>query len=631
MGVIEHISNKKTFDVQVKICHIRFFSLVCHLLLICLMISCAKVGMPTGGEEDENPPELIKAVPPNKSTSFDENEIELAFNEFIKLNNQYSELLISPPLKNRPVVRIKNRSILLTLNNELLPQTTYTVNFGNAIADIHEGNVLPDFEYIFATGSNIDSLSIIGKVLSAFDQKPSPKKEEVMVMLYDDLADSLPLIEIPRYIGKANEHGLFSVNNIHQGRYRVIALKDLDGDMLYDPVSEYVAFLDSFIVVNETTITPTSFIKDTIKIITQGERPGSTGRRTSKTLQPDTVISPGKKLNAIDIILHYFQEKTNKVYITAKRRESPEKIFLTFNRPPYQEVIIKPLNFTTSDNWFIKESSRNADTLTYWLTDSLLIRNDSLLLSVEFMTIDSSKRRITATDTVIFRNQQVSERNIGGRRGRNITEKTDNPLSITASIANKGILNLNKPIVISSGKPLGIINCNDIELYQMKDSLTILQKTKCTIDSINIRKLMINCEWEENSKYKLFIKPGAVADIYGQTNDTMRIEFSTQNEDYYGRILVTVNGGSYPLILQILDQKSKIVGTCILNEPERAQFDFMPPGKYTLKAIYDKNGNGEWDTGNYLSHIQPEQVFINDKPIELRSNWDYEVSWIISE
>jgi uncharacterized protein (DUF2141 family) len=631
MEISEYISKKKANDVQVKILHIRFFTPGCLLLLIFTMISCAKVGMPTGGEGDVNPPELIKAIPPNKSTSFDEKEIELVFDEFIKLNNPYTELLISPPLKNRPGVRIKNKSIMITLNNELLPQTTYTLNFGNAIADIHEGNVLPDFEYIFATGGDIDSLSIIGKVLNAFDQKPSPKKEEVMVMLYDNLADSFPLIEIPRYLGKANEHGLFSVNNIHQGRYRVIALKDLDGDMLYDPVNEYVAFLDSLIVVNETTIKPTSFIKDTIKIITQGERPGNTGRRASRALQPDTVISPGKKLNAIGITLHYFQEKTSKVYITAKRRESPEKIFLTFNRPPYREVKIKPLNFTTSGNWFIKESSRNADTLTYWLTDSLLIRNDTLLLSVEFTTVDSSRRLVNETDTIIFRNQQISERNISGRRGRNVAEKTDNPLSLTANIANKGILNLNKPIIISSGKPLGIISCDDIELYQIKDSLTILQKATCTPDSINIRKLLINCEWEENSKYKLFIKPGAVKDIYGQTNDTMRIEFATQKEDYYGRILVTVSGGSYPLILQILDQKGKIVGTSILNEPEIAQFDFMPPGKYSLKAIVDKNGNGEWDTGNFLSHIQPEQVFINNKPIELRSNWDYEVSWIISE
>ena len=120
------------------------------------------------------------------------------------------------------------------MKDTLLSETTYTINFGNAISDLNEGNLLPDFEYVFSTGKQIDSLSVTGIALNSFDHKPL-KNEDIMVMLYDNLADSAPMLQIPRYIGRAGSNGLFAINNIHPGTCRIVALNDANNNLKYDP------------------------------------------------------------------------------------------------------------------------------------------------------------------------------------------------------------------------------------------------------------------------------------------------------------------------------------------------------------------------------------------------------------
>ncbi len=192
-------------------------------------------------------------------------EISFRFDEFIQFKDLNKELLVSPPLKVKPDVKLKDKSVKIRLKNELAPNTTYTINFGNSISDLNEGNPLPDFEFVFSTGDQIDSLSVAGRAVNAFDHKPL-KDQEIMVMLYDNLADSAPLRQIPRYIGRANSDGLFTINNIHPDTCRLIAVNDANGNLKYDPGAESIAFLDSFLVINATTVKPMTFIKDTIKL-----------------------------------------------------------------------------------------------------------------------------------------------------------------------------------------------------------------------------------------------------------------------------------------------------------------------------------------------------------------------------
>jgi hypothetical protein len=216
----------------------RFSLLFISLLsLILLLQGCAKVGTPTGGLKDITPPKYLDGDPENRSTGFNGKEISFRFDEFIQFKDLNKELLVSPPLKVKPDVKLKDKSVKINLKNELTPNTTYTINFGKSISDLNEGNLLPDFEFVFSTGDQIDSLSVAGKALNAFDHKPL-KDQEITVMLYDNLADSAPLLQIPRYIGRANSNGLFTINNIHPDTLSLIVVNDANGNLKYDPGAE---------------------------------------------------------------------------------------------------------------------------------------------------------------------------------------------------------------------------------------------------------------------------------------------------------------------------------------------------------------------------------------------------------
>jgi len=597
------------------------------MLLVILISGCAKVGAPTGGIKDVNPPVFVEGVPEDRSVNFNGKEIEITFDEYVQLKDQNKELLISPPLKKKPLIRIRDKSVRVTLNNELLPQTTYTVNFGNAISDLNEGNILPDFEFVFSTGNTIDSLSVTGKVLHAFDMKAA--KEDVFVMLYENLADSAPLLEIPRYIGKAGKTGLFSINNVHADTFRILTLMDANENRMYDPGSELIGFLDSLLVISAANVKPVTFIKDTVKIIHQATKAGRAGKKASGQ-NADTTIAPGKKLNALDVSLFYFQEEVNKVFVATRKRDKAEKLTFAFTRPPHDTVKITPLNFKPGPDWFIREESQNRDTLTCWITDTLIARQDTLKLALAYLTTDSLDRFVERIDTFALKYQKA-EGGISARRGRTEAPVVKKGLALASGLASRNIQELNKPVTFLAGQPLGKIDPGNIEFFRLEDTLSIEQPFTVSRDSLNIRAFKIVCEWQEDLQYRLLLKPGVASDIFGLTNDSLELKFATRKADYYGRVLVTLGSPHFPMILQLLDEKEKIFQQKSVTEPGVVIFDYLAPGKYIVKAVYDENSNLQWDSGSYLKHIQPEKVYYHRMSDPVRSNWDHEINWMIDE
>jgi hypothetical protein len=610
---------------------IIIFSLEGFIALTVLLSGCAKVGSPTGGMKDTRPPKYLHGTPENRSTHFEGKEITFWFDEFIQFKDLNKELLVSPPLKEKPVIRIKEKSVRINLMNDLLPATTYTVNFGNAITDLNEGNPLPDFEFVFSTGDHIDSLAVIGKALNAFDHKPL-KDAEILVMLYEDLSDSALFHKTPRYIGRASSNGLFSINNIHPDTCRMFAINDVNGNLKYDPGAEAMAFLDTFLILDASKVKPVTFIKDTVKLQKaekKGERSGK--EKPSKTLV-DTSIVQGKKLNALDVSLFYFLEETDEVYMTSRKRDSPEKIFFSFSRSPHDSIQVRPLNYKPHLPWFVKETSMNRDSLTYWITDSLMAKKDTIVLAVSYTTTDSTGQLVIRTDTVNMKFQTATEKSSGNRKSKTGKGKSvPMKMPVKASIGSRGLQNLNKPVIFITEKPIALINHDSIEFYKTEDSISTRQSFTCSIDSANLRKLSLAAVWKENTKYRLLLKPNAIKDIFGQGNDSIEIKFGTQKAEYYGRIIISASGKRFPLILQVMDQKERIIDSRILKNQDKITIDYLVPQKYILKAIADNNGNGKWDTGSYLKHRQPEQVFFYKMPVELRSNWDYEVIWEIPD
>ncbi len=213
-------------------------------LVVILFTSCAIQVAPQGGEKDVLPPKILKTIPENFSINVKPTDIVLSFDEFIVLNDVNTQLVVSPLLKYAPETKIRKKSVTIHFLDTLEENTTYTLNFGNAIADNNEGNVLENYQFVFSTGSVVDSLKIEGKIEYAFDHKID---KALLALIYKETDDSLPFIKRPMYFAKTNTEGEFSINNIAPGNYKLIALEDKDGNYLYTSGEENVGFSDSLI------------------------------------------------------------------------------------------------------------------------------------------------------------------------------------------------------------------------------------------------------------------------------------------------------------------------------------------------------------------------------------------------
>lgn len=231
---------------------ITFISLV---LTAIFLHACAVQKSPLGGKKDELPPVLdtLKSTP-NYLTNFDLAKVVLKFDEFIELKNAFEQVVYSPPMRTKPemVQRGKKLTLKFPKTDTLRPQTTYTINFGEAIVDLNEGNPISNFRYVFSTGDIIDSLAISGRVVNDMSKLAA---EAVLVMLYDNLEDSIVYKEQPYYFAKTNEAGNFEIKNLRSDTFKVVILEDGNLNLKYDE-GEAIGFLDSFIVVNDSFNTP---------------------------------------------------------------------------------------------------------------------------------------------------------------------------------------------------------------------------------------------------------------------------------------------------------------------------------------------------------------------------------------
>ena len=236
-----------------KLKHILITTTV--LFMAFLAQRCANAVAPTGGPKDKTPPEVVEAVPENNSINFIGKKIEITFDEYVTLENANQNVLISPPLSQKPDIKLKNKTVVVKFKEDLALNTTYTINFGSAIKDLHEGNLFKDYVYSFSTGDRIDTLSITGKVVDATEKKPV---ENVYVSLYAsdrDNLDSLPMSTIPNYITKTDKQGNFSLNGIADKRYLLFALKDVNSNLYFDLPNEEIAFFDTLVPANSNNLT----------------------------------------------------------------------------------------------------------------------------------------------------------------------------------------------------------------------------------------------------------------------------------------------------------------------------------------------------------------------------------------
>lgn len=232
--------------------HILFTLFIVSLIYIIAISNagCAQIGMPTGGPKDSIAPRLLSASPKLKSTNVTGNKITLTFNEYVEIKEAQTNVLISPFPKKSPTIDFKLKTVTVKLKDTLLPNTTYSINFGNAIVDNNEGNPLKDFTYVFSTGNIIDSFTLEGKVVMAETGKAD---STLIAMLYRNADDSAVQKRKPDYVAKLSGDGSFSFVNLPAGNFNVYALKDGDGGKTYNSKKEIFAFADTAVTVSEKT------------------------------------------------------------------------------------------------------------------------------------------------------------------------------------------------------------------------------------------------------------------------------------------------------------------------------------------------------------------------------------------
>jgi uncharacterized protein (DUF2141 family) len=555
-------------------------------LLICILLfSCAQVVAPGGGPKDTIPPKVLKYKPDSAQLNFNSKTIEIDFDEFVQLKDLNNQLLISPPMEKAPDISIRNKTLNIELdkNQVLKPNTTYTISFGNALQDLNENNPLENFKYIFSTGSFIDSLYLNGKVQSAFDLST---EKGVVVMLYSDMSDSAVYKNQPDYFAKTEKDGTFRINNIKAGSYKLVAIKDANANFKYDGETESIGFVDAPIDVSSKA----------------------------------------------EILIDLFQEPARKIYLKKHIHDSHGKVSLFFNQGS-DSLRVRPINNDQKGVQEFVEYSMNSDTITYWIKN---FQKDSLILQV------SNGNKILDTVSLKFIKLEDALK----------SKKNPLKLKLISSPNGNQSFDLGTELQVRFNNP---INSIEYPQFSLKEDTVLLKNVMASFrmnyidfyywdnttkaeDPNNPGTMIVApsktvfTEWKENTNYHLFIPPGAVTDFFGLTNDSIKIDFKTKEEKYYGSVKLNLDipstDGYY--IVQLLDERGTVVREDIVSKSVVLEYTYLYPRKYKVKIIYDDNRNGKWDSGNYLQKIQPEKVIYNAELINIRSNWDADLDWKVT-
>jgi len=579
---------------------------------------------PEGGPKDVTPPKVLSCDPPAYSINFHKKEIRITFDKYIQLKDQSNQVNIVPPLVSHADFRLRGKSIYVKLPDTLKSNTTYAIHFGDGIADITENNVLHDYMYVFSTGTYIDSLSLSGKVVSAFDLTP---QKDVIAMLYINENDTLPLDSLPLhvkpyYYTKTNENGEFHFNNLRDVPFLLFALKDLNNNYIFDQARENVAFCDSLIKgVYIKPLSPEARKKDSLaKRDTSALKKDSLSKRDAGVLKKDSLskrdtgvmVKDTGKLNKQTVpvyTLMLFEEFDSTQKILKADMVNDNQVGIYFRHPSVRPEFI-PLNIPDTSGWMVPEFNPGRDSVFLWLKNT---GKDSLYLRIA----DNGK----TLDTVGIDLRKKTPRKRKADKGITKTAK----LGFTTNMPDSKFNQFKSDPMIIFAYPLSFYDISRILLVDGKD--TVRPRPAFT-DSIK-RKLRVRYKWKEDHSYRLIIPDSIFRTMNGNSNDSVIFSFRSHSLRDFGSIQMTTGikdpTGDY--LIQLLDEKENVLEQRVISESGKVKFDYLSPAKYRIKAIYDRNRNGRWDSGKFSKKIQPEKVQYYQKTIEVRANWDIDESW----
>lgn len=536
-----------------------------------LLVACAQVVSPSGGAKDTTPPKILSSEPQNFSINYASKTIEMEFDEYIQLRSFNQEFTSSPPLLSNPKTKLNGKHLTIQFEDTLLPGVTYQFNFGKAIVDLHESNPLDSNLFVVSTGDFIDSLNLKGTVKNAFTLAP---EKDVLVYLYKDLSDSIPMLQKPLYNTRTNDKGSFQFKYVAVGTYRLVALKDISGNALFEPEAEEFAFESTFV-------------------------------------QPS--IAGSTDTTRFDLVL--FAPKKAKQFLKEFKVEPPGKISFLFNLP-VATIDASCAALTGKKDWFIQDFTLPTDSFVYWtqglagidtIQFTLKAEGIDTTISIATSSFDASKSKSLGGKGAKSKVAQVSGAKVGD------AVKWDGELSVSFVV----------PIAqFDGGKQL---------LLEGKDTIQLNQSNWKVAK--NLRDYAVSYPWKVDSSYILLLPDSTIFDIYGLANDTTLAKFKVLGEKNFGSVFVIIQHEkaiSAQFVVELLDAQKKVVKTFTgVKNGDKINLDLLPVGNFSLRLIEDANANTIWDTGDYLKNIQPEKVWLFQKPIEVKGGFEEEIIWQI--
>jgi hypothetical protein len=594
--------------------HVSSKSLFFYILMVAVAVSiysCANRGIgPTGGPKDIKPPIVLNVTPPDKKTNFHGKRIEVQFNKLVQLDNPLDKIVISPPQLNQPSAVSTGRRVTVTFNDSLKRNTTYTIDFGNSIKDYNEGNVLKKFSTSFSTGSSIDTMQVGGVVLDARNLNPVP---EVLAGIYTNLADSafthFPMLRI----GKTLDNGRFSILGMKPGNYRVYALKDMDGDYKFSQTGEGIAF-------NKSPI-HTSFKMDVYN---------DTIRKDSVTI--DTIKQvPYVHYMPDTLALLYFHEDFFRQRLVKAERPEGDQIMLYFSAPNDTLPHLQPLGFQWKKPPILQQNLHK-DTLTYWFTDTLAAKTDTLRFVLHYAKSDSVGKLVLILDTL-----QLHV--LGGLKGKMMKhekkkmhkkeEKVQKLIIETTKFQTniQQTMDMAEPIHFTFSSPVLEVDSTKLHLFQKIDSLwKPVHFTFQKDEDVGLNfTLTYPCQPEQS--YKMVVDSVAFRDLHGLWSDKYQQTFKVRALEEYSSLIIHLTKPMKHVVFELLDANDQVLRTMKGQADNNTTFQYVMPNTYYLRLYIDANDNGKWDTGNYAKHLQPETVYYYPEKIVLRVNWDVEEDW----
>ena len=588
-------------------------------LFLLTLSSCARMGSPDGGWFDEEPPRVINTSPTDKGTGVTTGKIRINFNEFIKIDNPSEKVIVSPPQMEPPEIKATGRTIFVELKDSLKPNTTYTIDFSDAITDNNEGNPLGSYTYSFSTGEEIDTMEVSGYVLEAENLEPI---KGIAVGLYKaDAPDSVFRTEPLLRITRTDSRGHFVIKGIAPGSYRAFALQDLDGNYSFSQKNEKIAFNhDIFVPSSKPDTRHDTIWRDTLHI----ER---------------ILAIPYTHFLPDDIILRAFTEVQTERHLLKTERKDPDRfnVFFTYGDTLLPEI--KGLNFDAT-NAFVVETNENRDTITYWLRDTMLVNRDTLQMQLQYNETDTLGNLVLKADTLemipkmsyakrLKQKQKEYEEWAKAqeklkRRGQPY-DSVMPPKYLEIKVKAAGQLDPDQTILIDSPTPFAKIDSSQIRLSMKVD--TLWQAVDFKLRPLGIRQMEIAHEWQLGAEYNLEIDSAAISDIYGTSSNTVKMNLKVKNEEAYTKLSFALGGMSGKnAVVQLLNSSGNPVKQAV-STTGQVEFLYVEPGSYFLRMFIDENGNGVWDTGNYDADQQPEPVYFHREPIECKAKWDVNQRW----